>query len=237
MTNREPSSIALVTSYPPRWRPLVAITNKLKGEYAQRWGYHFFTDESELVHELLDGRRVPIRGFAKFNLIEYFLRHGTYDWVIWLDADLLITNRSIRIEDLTGAVPTNKDIVLGYDTNGHHSTVFFVRNTQRARDFIWACNNAGRSMFIEHPWHEMEAMRYFLQTPPYNTIAHYLSAKRLCPILHEEYRPHIPADIGLEYKWEPGDWALHLSAMSLEKRVELAEKYADPARHWELAHQ
>lgn len=234
--NRSKANIAVVCSFPPAWRLLSDITTHLQAEYAERWGYHYFTDESERYEVMMDGRSFPIRGFAKFDLIFHFMRHTPkmnggvpYEWLVWMDADLVITNRGIRLESFI-AEAEGKDLILGYDANGHHSTIFMVRNCSRGRDFIWACNNAGRSLFIAHPWHEMEAMRYFLQTPPYDNMAHYVSAKRLCAILNNEY-PGVPADIRLDYNWEPGDFALHLSALSLERRIILAQHYADPSYH------
>lgn len=227
--NREPAKICLVSSAPPDWRPLRNITWHLMAEYAAQWGYHFRADESALMHKAPEGN-FPLRGFRKFDLLIHLLGEG-YEWVVWLDADAVITNKSVRIEPFTKRAGV-KDLVIGYDVNGHHTTVIMCRNTPLLRDFLWACNNAGRSMFIAHPWHEMESMRYFLQTPPYNTLAHYESVKALCPILHSEYeRFGMPANVGQAYSWEPGDWILHLSALSLQRRVVLAQHFADPSHY------
>jgi hypothetical protein len=226
--NRLPSKVAIVTSAPPAWRPLTRITWHLQAEYAHQHGYHFFTDESEVYVDVQDGS-APLRGFIKFEVLWFYLPR--YEWVVWLDSDLLITNKAVRLESFIKRAG-DKDLVLGYDHNGHNTTIIMMRNCPRMRDFLFACNGAGRSMFLRHPWHEMESMRYFLQTPPYKDSALYLSVKELCPILHSEYERYgMPKDMGAEYAWEPGDFSMHLSALSLERRAQLAMHYADPARH------
>ncbi len=222
--NAYPAKYAIVTSAPPAWRALTEITNKLKGEYAREWGYHFFFDESFRIDQ---EQGFPLRGFVKFDLLWHYLPQ--YEWVVWIDADAVITNRAIRLEKFTNC---DQDLIIGYDANGHHTTVIFMRNTQLIRDFLWACNNAGKRMFLQHPWHEMEAMRYFLQTPPYQQIVRYRSVKELCPILHSEYEKFgMPANVARDYSWSPGDWILHLSALSLERRVQLAQHFADPSNY------
>ncbi len=226
--NRLPAKIAIVTSAPPAWRPLTRVTWHLMAEYARQWGYHFFANESEVYVDTQDGS-LPLRGFIKFELLWHYL--DKYEWVVWLDSDLLITNKDVRLESFINR-DRSWDLIIGYDHNGHNTTVIMMRNCQRMRDFLFACNGAGRTMFLRHPWHEMEAMRYFLQTPPYLASALYVSCKELCPILHAEYERYgMPKNMGQEYAWEPGDWTLHLSALSLERRAQLAMHYADPSRH------
>lgn len=222
------ADVAIVTSYPRRWEHLAAVTNALKEQYASKWGYHFFSDCSDVY--ATEGPKVgtPILGFIKLDMLLYYLQK--YETVVWIDADALITNRNIQIEDFLIRRP-DKDVILGYDNNGFHSTVIFARNTPTARDYLHAANTIGRQFFIGHPWHEMEALRYFWLAPNYHDRVGFFSAKEICPILKPAYAPHLPMSIGREYAWAPGDWLLHLSALPDAKRLELAQLFADPSTH------
>lgn len=225
------ADICVVTSYPAGWHELAKITNETKARYCRRWGYDFYADRSDVYQNGLS-----IKGFIKFDLMLHALLNAKekYEAVVWIDADALITNPEIRLEDLLDRFP-DKGIVTGYDHNGHHTTVIMARNTQTVKEYLWACNNTGRPLFMQHPWHEMEAMRYFAQTPPYNNLLGYLSIKEICGILVEEYQQYGNPDwLAQQYAWKPKDFILHLSALSLPRRIQLATFYANPANH-ELA--
>lgn len=227
--NAHPADYLIVSSSPPAWKNLARITDQLKEEYARAHGYHFVSDVSD-VYET--NTMQSIRGFVKLDLLLHYL--PKYKAVVWMDADLVITNKEHRLESIFEEnLEGDPGVCLGYDANGFHSTVIYARNDRLVRDYLWAANNAGRTMFLNHPWHEMEALRYFAQTPPYDDLVCYHSAKELCPIRKEEYVGFgLPLDVGAEYGWEPGDWTLHLSALSLGRRERLAEWYADPTHHF-----
>lgn len=213
------SNTLLFTSYNPKWSDLARLTCKTHFEYAKKHGYDYAADCSDYQDKVWpQGHSMGIRGFIKFDLLlHYFDR---YKYLCWIDADCLITNPEIPLENFR-----SHGVTMGYDHNGIHSTVFMAHATPLVYDFFWACNNTGRKFFLAHDWHEMESMRYFSQTAPYKDLLHYVSAKELCPILGPEYEPFgLPQRVSGKYSWEPGDFACHLSALALEKRIELAQR-------------
>lgn len=224
--------VCLVSSAPREWQALTDITWASHKAYAERHGYDYHADVSSKMDDYqnyVTGKteRIPIRGFIKFELLLYFLKD--YEWVVWLDADLLVTNPAIPIEHFTMNVPHG--IITGYDFNGTHTTVIMARNHPTVRKFLHACNSIGRRLFLNHPWHEMESFKHFAEQPPYKGLIGYRSAKELCAILADEYVPFgNPLSVSGEYKWAPGDFALHLSALPTEKRVELAREYAEKVK-------
>lgn len=226
------AKILLVSSYPREWAELAKITCKSHKAYADLRGYDYHADCSNKEDEMSDWHtgqkvRMGIRGFIKFELILYFLKD--YEWVVWLDADLLITNPAVTIESFVQNVPHG--IVTGYDFNGTHTTVIMARNHPQVRKFFHACNTIGRRLWLNDPWHEMTSLKHFAQQPPYIGLVGYRSAKELCSILADEYVQHgNPLSVSGEYKWEPGDFALHLSALSTEKRIEFAREYAEKTK-------
>lgn len=197
--------------------------------YADRHGYDFHADCSEIsapARSPMYGAGVegylPIRGFVKLDLMLHFLDpeacRRDYDWVVWLDADMLITNPTIALDKWM-----KSPLVLPFDANGINATVIMARNMPLVRDLLWAANSAGRTMFLQHQWAEMEALRYFLQTPPYAGMCAYYSVKELCAMPDHTYP--IPAVTVQKYEWTPGDFAVHFSAMSVEARVEYAKRW------------
>lgn len=212
-----------MSSASPAWDALTKLTWATQKKWADKHGYDFYADVSDLQDNFYDRatgkmQRVGIHGFVKLDLFLHFL--PKYKRVVWLDADMVITN-----DDKTLPLAESwSSIMMPYDFNGHNATVIAADSTDLTYDFFWAANNSGRKMFLNHDWFEMEAMRYFAMTPPYNDMIGYRSVKRLCPILHKEYLPYVPERVSAKYGWQPGDWSCHLSAFAIEKRVELAQR-------------
>lgn len=213
----------VITSSPSAWQDLAEVTCRHMKAWCDRHDYTFYADVSDLRDRTSAGQMVDIRGFVKMSLFLHFL--PKYDRVVWLDSDMILTDIGPSIDDLTWGAP--QDLILPYEHNGINATVIVMRSNERTYDFTWAVENTGRKLFLSHDWKEMEAMRYFLMTPPYEDMVTYISAKRLCPILHTEYiDAGLPARVAEKYGWEEGDWALHLSALNIERRVELAREYS-----------
>jgi mannan polymerase II complex MNN10 subunit len=49
--------------------------------------------------ELPQGMK-PMAVWHKLNMIEYLVRTGDYDWIWWIDYDTVITNTTIKLEDI-----------------------------------------------------------------------------------------------------------------------------------------
>ena len=236
MINEGPADYAIVTSYPMHWQPLAKITDQLKWEYAKKHGYHFFADCSTTFGPagtrqncVPVGEPVNTLGFIKLDLLLNFLPR--YKAVVWMDADLVLTNRDITLESFFDRLP-NKDVIVEEDWNGFHSTVIFARNTVRAREYLHSANTVGRGFYLGDPWHEMTALRNAWLDHRYHEMVGFLSAKDVCPIYKPEYVQYgVPLDIGAEFAWEPGDFSLGLNALSIPRRVRMAEHYADHAHH------
>lgn len=222
------SDTLIMSSASPAWDALTKLTWATQKRWADKHGYDFYADVSDLQDNYYDRstgtmQRVGIHGFVKLDLFLHFL--PKYKRVVWLDADLSVTNFEIPVSRWFDRHPDN-DVIMPYDFNGFNATVILARSTQLAYDYFWAANNSGRKMFLNHDWYEMEAMRYFRMTPPYDNLVGFESIKELCPILHMEYVPYVPEAVSAKYGWEPGDFSAHMSAFDISKRVELAQRFA-----------
>ena len=220
------SDTLVITSYPPRWQQLAEVTCATHKAYADAHGYDYFADCSDLQdsyynYDLRTHFKVGIAGFIKMDLFLHFL--PKYQSVVWLDADLLVTNKAVPVQSFR-----SPGVTVPFDHNGINATVIIANSTDLVYDFFWAVNNTGRKLFLGHDWKEMEAMRYFSQTPPYDKLLTYYSIKELCPILADEYiEAGLPRKVSGKYGWVPGDWTMHLSALPLEVRIDRARYYAD----------
>jgi hypothetical protein len=220
----------LLTSYPPAWRELADLTTATHRKYADAHGYDYFADCSETMmparSPYTDAPKngyVPTRYFIKFALLDYYLDAEAcgvhYDEVAWVDDDLLFTRFDLPLSTWWG------DVVTAFDVNGVHPTVIVVRNSVRTRGFMWACNNAGRTLYGTHDWSDNLVLRFFSASPPYNDVMRYVSAQQLCAMTPGLYP--IPADVRAEYEWDENSLALHLSALPLETRIAMAKEWID----------
>lgn len=230
------SSTLVMTSYPRVWQQLADVTCPTHKAWADAIGADYYADCSDLVDSYYNPQtglheRLPIKGFIKLDLFLYYLPQ--YKRVVWLDADMAVTNTAVPLESLMAYPPESGGrsypITVPYDFNGHNATVIIVRNDtggDLVEDFFWAANNTGRKLFLKHDWVEMEAMRYFAMTQPYTAILGYRSIKTLCPLHPGAYVPYVPERVTKKYEWTPGDWSVHLSALPLDVRIQLAKEYA-----------
>jgi hypothetical protein len=209
----------IITSYPPSWQQLADMTCKTHADYAKKHGYDYAADCSDLQDTVWrQGHRIGIRGFIKWDLMLHYWER--YEYICWLDADLLVTNHDIPLETIR-----SHGLSVCRDFNGLNTTVMLAHTTPQLREMIWAVNNTGRKFFLAHDWHEMESLRYFQMTEPYNKMLTYHSVKDVCPILGPEYP--LPEWLWKAYNWERGDWMLHLSALHPQRRIERAREYGE----------
>ena len=239
------SRVLVCSSYPASWGELAAYSGASQRAWAERHGYDYQTDCSERTwpaHSADWGSapagRMPIRGFIKLDLLLHYLDPAlagqSYDWVVWLDSDLIVTNPEIPLTRWTDEVEPYQrdragttggaDVILPYDYNGNNATVIIARNTDAAYNYLWSSNSAGRVMFLKHDWAEMESLLRFRLAPPFDGIVHAVSAKELCALHPGAYDP-LPKRRTAAYEWTPGDFAVHLAALPLQRRIELARSY------------
>lgn len=243
--------ILVMSSIPPhddrrpgkQWSHLAELTCATQKKYCDLHGYDYHLDVSSVrarvgtpwVNEPPSGVWAPVRTMIKFRLFNYFLDpdrcRQEYDAVVWLDADCLVTNYELPIEkwlnskpaDMSPGVSDVGDLVLAWDVNGLHPTVIMMRRTRLTQGLSWACSEAGERMWMNHDWSDIMAARFFIATPPYNRIVWHITAKDLCampPGVHP-----MPAAVNDDYAWTPESWTLHLSALTIEKRIEIAQDY------------
>jgi hypothetical protein len=116
--------------------------------YARRWGW-----ELVLSSEDLSGGRPPPWG--KIRLLRSLL--DSYDWVLWLDADVVVVDLEA---DISTEIRDDKDLYITEHTWAGHSSassgVMLLRASDWSRAFldeVWASEE-----HVEHPWRENAAV-------------------------------------------------------------------------------
>jgi len=72
---------------------------------------------------------VPLAFWHKLDMLEFLIRTGDYDWIWWVDYDTVITNTTIKIEDIVADALRNDknadniDLLLTADWSPHPPTL------------------------------------------------------------------------------------------------------------------
>lgn len=197
--------IGAFTMFDDPYRPVSNITIPSLGMYCARHGYELKVYENP-----------PILRTIVWDRIQVILNNiDDYDWMVHFDADVLITNHNIKLEEFL-----DRDIVLSESVreNGDiklNDGVIFVKNSDRAKSILqksWDMNSvegifcaqdAFQVIYDEHP-HSKEAFSVEKQ-------------KRINSFLYSEYgMPETTRG-----NWTEGDFALHLPGRTTERRVEI----------------
>lgn len=248
--------VLVICSIPPRkpgaapgtsWADLYEITGATHRKYCERHGYGYHLDVSDIWEQVRPTKRgapvgdpVPIRYKIKFLLFQHFLDPDAcgqdWDYVVWFDGDLLITNYEIPLEKFfngklasDGIGPDGRgfvgDIILTYDPNGLHATVIIMRRSSQTLAFACANGEAGMRYHIEDDWSDQLTLRMFQATPPYSWLMWWHSVKSLCAMVPGRYT-NIPRIAREPYEWDKEEsLALHLSALSIPERIQIAKQY------------
>lgn len=125
------------------------------------------------------------------------------DWLWWIDTDAIVTNRTIRLEDLA----KHGDVVLTCDGNGINSGSMIFRTIPEVRrTLVEMLNN--RSVFDFPPWHDQNAFAYKLW-----------GISDRVRVIHKRRLNSYPSD------WQRGDFVLHWPGMPNHERIKLIERH------------
>jgi len=113
-----------------------------KKKYCQKHGYDFIS-----CNENLDPSRHP--AWSKVLLIQQAFKRPDCKWVVWLDADTLIMNQGIPLENF---IDEKYDLIIAHDFEGINSGVMFFRNCEWSKIFLDKVYT--HTEFLNHKWYE-----------------------------------------------------------------------------------
>lgn len=196
--------IAVLCQHDEPFRPVADITVPVMREWCDRHGYDFILNTD------------PPQRSIVWDRYRHLAETDGYDWLMHLDADVLLTNHHIRVEDLLpqagwAVLCANEREDGGFYINdgvavfsGDLSDRLILREVFKEQDPCYKC---GQDV-IQDAW--LDEKTYW----DYITL---LPQKCLNSFLYEEYG--MPTTT--PGQWSQGDFALHLPGISNHRRVEL----------------
>jgi hypothetical protein len=211
--------IAVVSMWDDRFAPIARVTAANKTAYCERHGYAWRPFETRLAPELPPA-------WSKIPSILRIL--PDFDWVMWTDADSLVTNPNIRLEPFTA---TGADLVITADTKGINSGEFLIRRCPWSFAFLQSALAAP----------DLPAFQAYLGTLGLTLATDGLFEQRAMMWLLSSYREFRHVHIvpqrsmnsyakghhanGPSADHAPGDFILHLPGLDQATRLELFARY------------
>jgi hypothetical protein len=172
-----------------------------KKTYAEKQGYTYIQGGDEFWDRT---RPIP---WSKIPFVLSELEKLPENALVWLsDADVLITNPNLKVEDqIIPYLPEGKDLLMTIDACGHiNSGNVLMRNTAWLRDY-WK-RVGEQTDLLYHIWWENAAMIKLLETNK-NDFAHAEFTNK-----HKMFNAYLRGLPG-EPLWEPGDFLVHLAGV------------------------
>jgi hypothetical protein len=194
------------------FRKSLAPALKTKVDYAARHGYKYIQGGEEFWD-----RERPIP-WSKIAFVLSVLNKLPDNELVFLsDADVMITNPELRLEDLVvPLLPPQKDLLMTIDACGHlNSGNMLMRNGPWLRD--WWKRVGEQHDLTYHIWWENAAMIRLLETIPAD-LAHTATTAE-----HWKFNAYLQGLPG-ERLWEPGSFLVHFAGVYDLKKMEQLQK-------------
>lgn len=201
------------------YAPLAEVTWPGKQSYADWHGYTAVNITPETGDHY---------GFQKLQLLINDIVAGDYDWVIWMGADVLITNPNIELSEIANQAK-GADLIIATDAHGINTDVMMVRQTDRVASFLKLVLDSRRH-YEPMLLGEQQAMSDLL--PFFPGFARIVPQRKLnaydyktLAFLGGKYA-EATDQLGTSGQWMPGDFVIHFPGLPFERRLELARHYA-----------
>jgi hypothetical protein len=195
------------------YKKALAFCLDSKKKYVEKHGYQFILGDEKYWN-----RQKPIAWSKIDFLLDVCASVPEGTLIFQSDADVLITNDSIKIEDqVVPLLDDDKDMLLTLDSCGHiNSGNILFRNTAWARDY-WK-RVGEQKQFTYHIWWENAAMIYLYEN---NSMD---NSKIQITNQHKKFNAYLR---GLEGQplWTPGDFLVHFAGVyDLNEMKTLADR-------------
>lgn len=209
-----------------------SIENKRR--YCKRHGYDFIC-----IKKSLDKNR-PIP-WSKIRLLLKILKTKKYKWLFWTDADSLIMNFNIKLEEL---IDNNFDFIVSGDNNTVDpkdldlkkwkdnfflipniiTGEFLLKNSKWSENFLTSCYQ--KTEFINHNWWEQGSIIDMLS---FDSKNQYWPKTKVIPfrLLNSFIKGHYAGSTFVPFIFKKGDFILHFSGKHNSKKLKyLLDKYS-----------
>lgn len=184
-------------------------------KYCTKNNYKYHVEKETLVPDL------PPH-WTKIALLLRIANNCDSDYIVWLDADIMIMNQDIKIETIIEERMNGKDFLLSRDISGEINTgVWIVRNTQYAKSVLELILN-------------LPELRYrgYEDQDVFNKVytKNLLQFQNKCTILPVHEQGVMNSCVGL-FKW--GFWLIHFFSLSKEGLSKAFNDFYPFQKHYE----
>lgn len=185
-----------------------------KESYCQLHGYDFICGKDTL------SPKRPI-SWSKIPLILKVMKETSCQWIFWSDADALIMNFNIAIEEL---IDQDYHFIVTQDFNDINMGHFLIRNCEWSQRFLEKVYS--RTEFIHHPWWEqMAVIQELRQNEEWRAFTRIIPQRAMNSYCEEILLP-CRGFLDPQEVYQPGDFVLHFAgARDLQLLRSLFEKY------------
>ena len=194
-------NICAITAYNQDFAQVAGLTHPVLRDYCNKHGYGYARDcfptlqSPEIVWHRVDAIRQMLK------------RH---DWVVWMDADALITNPDVKFESL---ITNDAHMVISRDCNGLNDGIWMVKNSDWSRQILDQIEND--RLLYSSP---QEAMNFMWQDST-------MFRNNITVWPQQRMNAYMMAEYGLSEdqpgQWRSGDFILHLPGIGNDRRVEI----------------
>ncbi|WOL05817.1 putative alpha-1,6-mannosyltransferase MNN10 [Canna indica] len=196
-----------------------------KRAYAAAMGYGYVD-----ARGLVDPSRPP--SWSKILAVRWLLPR--YDWVFWNDADTMVMNPAISLENILHAAIGHRDfdkspdLVVTEDTNGINAGVFFVRRSEWSEKFLqtwW--NQSSFVQFGSTKSGDNDALKQLIYNLPLGELrTHIVISRMQClfnsypwvPTLKSIHRLFTSPRSTWNGVYSDGDFMVHLAGLDDKKK-------------------
>ena len=197
------------------------LTLSSKQKYAKKHGYDilamrsFWSDKNNIFDDKQLGF---LRALCTFDMLT------NYDIVMWVDADAIITNDEITVQDFK--LDDEHSLYVSYDWTGMASFStgnFILQKTKHIDELYKAFVNIGKQVYDGNHWGEEQTTfnHLYKATPLKNTIK----------ILEHDYLNAVPIQVmesefwanrqPVKWPWNKNSFLAHITAVSNVHRIKI----------------
>lgn len=197
-----------------------------KRSYAEKHGYDFID-----ATYVLDRRRPP--SWSKILAVRTHLPH--YDWMFWNDADSLVTNPDISLEDILYSIVGNMEyekmpnFILTKDVTGVNAGMFFFYNSEWSKGFLdlWWNQTSFIRPFGQSKSGDNDALKYLIQNMPIEELKHNVYIPKMqcifnsylwTPSWKNSHRLMTLTRTVWQGTYSKGDFMVHLAGLDNKKK-------------------
>lgn len=167
------------------------------------------------------------QAWSKIKLLQREMKaNPEIETLVWVDDDILITNKDIKYEELIKDYPF-ENVLVSADVvwSPFNCGTMVVKNDKETYDFlqeIWDLCDVEEFEYYKYNglWEQDVMVKYCRMVSVMNSNQNYVT---IIPhnIIQSFYRDH---DLPEENKWKKGQFAAHFTGMSLDKRIEMRDE-------------